>query len=432
MLNIRKPDEFQDKITSLYPGSETKSITFQVTEKCTLNCSYCYEINKRDKVMNFETAKKFIDLLFEDKATLKDHTKEERAVILDFIGGEPLLEIELIDQIVDYFVVQAIRYSSAWAMNYMIAISTNGTEYFNPKVQSFIKKHFSNLSMTFSVDGDKEMHDACRKFHDGRPSYELVESAVKHYMENYKELYSKITIAPENVSKLYTAVTHMHTLGYRHIHANCVYEEGWTLDNARELYKQAKMIADYFIEKDIVLSHYCSLFKEDNFSPIDYTNPDDNKNHCGGNGDMIALDSDGIIYPCLRFMPSSLGDVKPITMGNVEEGFLCTQEEKDCFSCMKAITRKSQSPDKCHTCKIAKGCGWCTAYNYQVYGTPDKRTTYICDTHKALALANVYFFNKYYIEHDLEDRFEMHIPKEWALEIIDEEEYNRLEQMSNR
>jgi radical SAM protein with 4Fe4S-binding SPASM domain len=102
---------------------------------------------------------------------------------------------------------------------------------------------------------------------------------------------------------------------------------------------------------------------------------------------MLAADPDGVLYPCLRYMPSSIGDKQPIlTCGHVDTGI-----EKNLLKEMQKITRRSQSSDECFYCPIAKGCSWCTAYNYEVHGTINKRATFICPMHKARALANVYF-----------------------------------------
>lgn len=71
-----------------------------------------------------------------------------------------------------------------------------------------------------------------------------------------------------------------------------------------------------------------------------------------------------------------------------------------------------------------------TAYNYQVFGTPDARATYICIMHKARALGNVYFWNKYYRKHNINKRKINHVPKEWALEIINQNELDMLNELS--
>ena len=80
-----------------------KNITFQVTEDCNLRCTYCYQVHKTPSYMSFSTAKQFIDdLLDNDKLSTYCSIDNIEAYVLEFIGGEPLLCIDLIDQIVDY------------------------------------------------------------------------------------------------------------------------------------------------------------------------------------------------------------------------------------------------------------------------------------------------------------------------------------------
>jgi len=93
---------------------------------------------------------------------------------------------------------------------------------------------------------------------------------------------------------------------------------------------------------------------------------------------------------------------------------------------LDAITRRSQSTDKCFYCSISGGCAWCSGYNYEVNGTPNKRTTFICDMHKARVLANRYYWQNMYHKYNVDAEFGMYCPKDWALEIIPEEEYNML------
>ena len=148
---------------------------------------------------------------------------------------------------------------------------------------------------------------------------------------------------------------------------------------------------------------------------------------------MLSMDPDGYLYPCIRYMESSLGtEVKPLRIGHVDIGIAQTECDKKCVDCLNAIDRRTQSTDECFYCPIAAGCSWCSAYNYQENGTPDKRVTYSCDMHKARALANVYFWNIYYLKHNPNKVFEMMCPKEWALEIIDEDEYSMLCKLAER
>ena len=115
-------------------------------------------------------------------------------------------------------------------------------------------------------------------------------------------------------------------------------------------------------------------------------------------------------------MKSSLGDAQPeLIAGNVDTGL-----DEELFDELKAITRRSQSTDECFYCPVARGCAWCSAYNYQVFGTVNKRATFICWMHKARSLANVYFWNKKYLKNDIRKSFAMYLPEEDALRIIDE------------
>ncbi len=242
---------------------------------------------------------------------------------------------------------------------------------------------------------------------------------------------SKITIAPGNISYLYDAIVHMTELGYNEINANCVFEEGWTTMHATVLYDQMKRISDYFLEKDYDFEHdfFCSLYNDDFFKPKDEA---EIQNWCGGTGSaMISCDPDRRVFPCIRYMESSLnGQQEPYSIGDVDNGIgYC-----DCYKCrlnyLNSIDRRTQSIDECFYCPIAEGCSWCSAYNYQVFGTPNKRATFICVMHKARALGNYYFWNKYYRKHNMKKRMEIFVPDEWALEIISESELEMLKELA--
>ena len=147
---------------------------------------------------------------------------------------------------------------------------------------------------------------------------------------------------------------------------------------------------------------------------------------------MLAMDPDGNIYPCLRYMESSLGSNQPpIIIGNVDRGLLMLPEEEKCLNCMACITRRSQSTDECFNCPVAAGCAWCSAFNYETFGTVNKRATFICDMHKAASLANVYHWNTYYRKNNLPYRFKMYLSKEEAMKYISEEEYELLRKLES-
>lgn len=411
------------------------NVTIQVTEDCNLRCSYCYQIAKTKKKLKFETAKKFIDILLDPDQSKNKYinTYDTSFVVLDFIGGEPLLEIDLITDICRYFTKRVIELNHPWRVGYMFSIGTNGVLYFDPKVQAFIDEFKGRVSFSITLDGDKQLHDSCRVFPDGSGSYDLASAACVDWMHRLGEngiMSSKLTIAPGNVQYLSSAIIHMISLGYTNINENCVYEEGWTVEHANILYNELKKLADYILENDLEKKVTLRIFDPIMYSPMD---PGDNNNWCGGDGSMIALDVNGDIFNCIRYMESSLGDDRePLVIGNVEDGISCTNMHTCNVNCMRCVTRRSQSTDECFNCPIAKGCGWCSAYNYQKFGTVDHRATYICDMHKAEALGNAYYWNKLLIKHNEPHGYKIWCPKEWALQIISEYEYNILYEMSIR
>ena len=411
-------------------GIYARTITFQVTEDCCMKCSYCYQHNKKPNVMTFEVAKQFIDDLLSGSDKLSNYIpKDTVGIVLEFIGGEPFLEIDLISRITDYYFDECVRLHHPWAIKTRVSISTNGLLYFDPRVQRYLQKHQHHLSLNITVDGNKELHDSCRFDLDGKGTYDRVIAAVDDYTRKYGKgsLPTKMTIAPGNVSNLYEAVVVMIEYGYPMVNFNPVYEDVWTTEDARVFYQQLKKLADYLIDNNKLDPLVCPYLSPMYCHPM---TPDDDHNWCGGTGAMLAIDWQGNLYPCIRYMPNALGDSRePYIIGTVKDGIRSTKEQCDRLDCLDCITRKSQSTDECFNCPIASGCGWCSGYCYELYGTPNKRTTFICDLHKARALALTYMWNKYYKKIKSKDVFKMDIPDDWALQIVDSDELSMLKQL---
>ena len=427
MIKFRGTEEFGDTLNRFFnnPNTENvRTITFQITDDCNLCCSYCYQINKGHHKMSFETAKKFIDKLLHNNDLIDNYVKSKNSlgVILEFIGGEPLLEIELIDQIIDYFIEQCIILRHPWVDKFRVSMCSNGILYFTPKVQDFIKKHQTHLSFSISIDGNKKLHDTCRVFPDGTGSYDLAIKAAKHYMKHYDQyLGSKMTLSPSNINFTSSALINLWENGYSYIYANCVYEKGWTIEHAKILYNELKKTADY------LLNNYLEKIKGASILNFDLNQQKNisNKNFCGGDGNMLAIDYKGDLYPCLRYMESSIGQSQlPYIIGNVNDGIGYNQQTKDMIAGLD-VTYQSQSPQECLDCPVSSECGWCSALNYQEFGTINKRTTYTCLMHKARVLANYYYQNK------MGGNYPFLINKQDAIDIIGEDETNYLMELAN-
>ena len=426
-----RTEQYDDYVRRVLHSSENgkgygaRTVTIQVTDACNLACTYCYQINKKTHIIPIEIGKKFIDDLLDGKYNNYCDYSDSEGIILEFIGGEPFMAVDVVSELTDYFIMKMVELNHPWLYRFRISICSNGTLYFDERVQEYIRKHARHLSFSISIDGNKQLHDACRIFPDGSGSYDIAISAVEHYMKTYDaNMGSKMTIAPNNVSYVAEAVYGLIEKGYTEINLNCVYEQGWTAEHATILYYQLKELADYLLENNLQDKIYLSIFEHTAFCPLP---EDDVQPWCGGSGAMLAVDYKGDLYPCIRYMESSLGDTaKPIIIGNVYDGILHTQEQCAMCTAMNAVDRRTQSTDECFYCPIAKGCSYCSAYNYQCFGTIDSRATFICIMHKARALANAYYWNKLFRIQDTNERFKIWIPDEWALEIIPENELKLL------
>ena len=147
---------------------------------------------------------------------------------------------------------------------------------------------------------------------------------------------------------------------------------------------------------------------------------EENDNWCGGTGSMLAIDYQGIFYPCQRYMATSLGkDAKPLIIGNLEEGIGQTEETKKVIDELNSITRRSQSTDECFYCPVGAGCAWCSAYNYEVFGTPNKRATFICDMHKAEAIANAYYYDMLYFKGKYDHIIDIGLDSDYVIKLTE-------------
>lgn len=241
---------YSEYIRILYPEEQfhaCRDITIQVCDDCCLNCSYCYQINKGHNYMSKETAKKIIDLLFQmyDENRADNFiNKKTHGLVLDFIGGEPFMNIDIIDYATSYFIERCIQQDHEWLYNFRISFATNGILYFEPKVQEYLSKFRNFISLTVSIDGPKEIHDTCRRDLQNNGSFDRAYKAMKHWHEHYNKnnimAETKVTIAPENLHNLNKIIDFFMDNNINIIFANPVYEAEWNIEQAKQYYKELK------------------------------------------------------------------------------------------------------------------------------------------------------------------------------------------------
>lgn len=386
----------------------TKNITFIVTKDCQLACKYCYLVGKNEKErMSWPIAKAAIDYILS-----RENEFSEESVVWDFIGGEPFLEIDLIDKICDYIKVQMYSMSHHWFNSYRFSFSTNGINYDSSKVQKFIKKNESHLSIGLTIDGTKKKHDLNRIWKGNGPekgSYDDVVRNIPLWLNQFPGASTKVTISSADIPYIKESVLHLYSLGIHEVNINCVFENVWKEGDDILFEEQLIDLADEIIDNRYFESYACSFFAEHIGKPLDPVT--ENSNWCGA-GMMLAVDAAGNFYPCTRFAGYSLRNKHPIIIGNVYDGI-----NHNLLRPFLSLDRLTQSPEKCQSCEIASGCAWCQGENYDAAETSTiyQRSVAICLMHKARVRANNYYWNKLFRLLELEGRreeFEQNKPKQ--------------------
>lgn len=365
----------------------SKTITFIVTKDCQLACKYCYLVGKNTtERMSWKVAKAAIDYILEHEDQFP-----EKSVVWDFIGGEPFLEIDLIDKVCDYIKLEMYRRNHHWFNSYRFSFSTNGINYDSEKVQNFISKNHSHLSVGITIDGTEVKHDLNRIWKGAGPergSYKDVVKNIPLWLKQFPEASTKVTISSADIPFIKESVLHLYSLGIHDININCVFEDVWKDGDDLLFEQQLIELADIIIDKEYYRDYSCSFFLEHIGKPLDKEL--DNQNWCGA-GKMLAVDAAGNFYPCTRFAQYSLREKRARIIGNIRDGI-----DSNKLRPFLSLDRCTQSRLECMDCDVASGCAWCQGENYDAADTDTiyQRSIALCKMHKARVRANNYYWNK--------------------------------------
>jgi len=185
-INIREIRHFETDYLNAFLNRKQEMITFQLTQRCNLRCTYCpYSAtgnyghrNHSDASMSIETAKKAIDFFLSNAV-------DSSNMHIGFYGGEPLLEFELIKICINYI---ENEYSDC-AISY--GLTTNGTLLTMEKYKYLSSKGFNII---VSIDGPKPIHDRYRVFFNGSGSYDVIMANLEKIRSNYPESSKNIAI----------------------------------------------------------------------------------------------------------------------------------------------------------------------------------------------------------------------------------------------
>ena len=358
------------------------TITFVVTEECNFRCRYCYMAHKNNRSrMPFSVAKDTIDYVLKEREKFP-----ESKVAWEFIGGEPLLEIDLIEQITDYAQRQAFELNHPWFENSMFSMSSNGALYGDPRLQRLLDRYSSRFDIGLTLDGPAHVHNMERRFPDGAGTHEIVLHNISAWLRRFPGHATKVTIAHDTLPFVAESILYLFSLGIKTIHSNVVFENVWQPGDDELLEQQLDLLGDEMIRQELWRDHECSFFSRMVGAPLPCEH---DTNWCGAGRYMLSVDAKGNFYPCVRFMDFSLTKRPGLVIGNTKDGLF--QEKVEPFW---KLTRSCQSTKECMECDVASGCAWCQGLNYDESGTLNHRAVYICRMHKARARSNARFWTK--------------------------------------
>lgn len=369
--------------------------TINITEDCNLRCKYCYETEKRPRTIDLDVARKYVDLILSEELdklkTDKNINLFNTGLILDFIGGDALINPQLIDNIIEYFQYRAWKIKHHWRNRWRISISTNGTLFEREDVKRFMEKYIHNLSIGVSIDGCPELHDRNRVFKDGSGTFNTIKKQWEYYknwcMRAGIELSTKATLNKESVGYITKSVKYLkEELGLRHINMNFIMEkQDWDTETLEKLDRDLSELAEYVLKNDDV---YVSLLDKHVSCGMPIDEP---RSRCGS-GIMPALSIDGKVYGCFRYLPVCTSYDMPI--GNVDDGLIYIDNIKK----IQEATNVSISSEKCIKCQIESMCPYCLAGCLRNDGE-FRRTTYICDVAKLQDKWAKYYWREYDKKH---------------------------------
>lgn len=263
-----------------------KTICLVLNNRCNLNCEYCFanrgEYDKPNEQMTFETAKKALDNLIH---SVKENDGNE--ITIAFFGGEPLLNFNLIKQVVDYM------NSSLGDLHCKYMITTNGT-LITKEISTFFETY--NFNVTISIDGDEKQHNTFRKYISGKGSYNEIVKALCFF--KYKEIITaRITISKHNTD-IANAINSILGLGIKRI--------TFALDyNISELdfYKFEQSFIQ-FVDQYITDIKQGILYDITNITSTIASIVLHQRctAHCNAGISYITLSADGKFYRCPRFI----------------------------------------------------------------------------------------------------------------------------------
>ena len=347
-------DQYHDYVVDFKKRKTVvKALCLHIAHDCNLACQYCFaeegEYHGRRALMSFEVGKKALDFLIANSGN-------RRNLEVDFFGGEPLMNWEVVKQLVEYGRSKEKEYNK----NFRFTMTTNGV-LLNDEIMEYCNREMSNVVL--SLDGRKEVNDKMRPFRGGKGSYDLIVPKFQKFaeMRGDRDYYVRGTFTRHNLD-FSKDVMEFADLGFRSMSIEPVVaapEEEYAI--------REEDLPQIMEEYDRLAEEYLKRKKEGRGFNFFHFNINLNQgpcvakrlSGCGSGTEYLAVTPWGDLYPCHQFVGQ-----EEFLLGNVDTG-VTNERIRDEFKLCNVYAK-----DKCRDCFARFYCsGGCAANSYNFHGS---------------------------------------------------------------
>jgi len=329
-------------------------LTLFLNHRCNLRCSYCYTGEKFNRAMSIDVAGRAIDFGLKETTT--------GYLLIAFFGGEPMLEIDAIEKIVE----MAKKKAKIANKKLFWWLTSNGTLLDTRRLQLLKKERFQ---IQISLDGNRKAQDATRPRANGESSFDDVNNNLKKLLAEGFRVRVVSVLDPNNMHYMADSFEHYLNLGCKEVLFSPNYTANWDEENCRRFEVALSRLGDRYISamrdgRDIrldPLNGKIATHLKDGYSA---------STRCAFGQQELAVSTTGYIYPCDRLVGEDNNDA--IRIGHIDTGI--DRERRDAM-----IADKNKSDPECEDCPLANRCmRWCGCANFETTGNIAKVSPTTC------------------------------------------------------
>lgn len=351
-------------------------LTLNIVNSCNLRCRYCWNeagaygnSSNHKRLMNEKIAIKAIDLLIKESRGAKD-------LVVDFYGGEPLINFDLIEKVIIY----CRKIKKRKNINFRFLLATNGTLLTKEKANFLIE---NGVDIAVSLDGPRKIQDLQRPFPDKTGSFDIIENNINSIRKDYRSrLVGRATFTPYS-TKIVENFKFLRNFGFKRIEVCESEKAGYGLDSQNSFffsgpagikrlkslyYKLAVFYTQEIINGNLTYenTYFNRFFKQ--LSRL--YNIHSIVGSCSAGFSLMAVDLDGSIYPCTAFV-----GVSNFKIGNVKTGI----NDKKLKNFLGIKISSNVACVNCWAKRLCRGCGSCFNLNYFSNKNLGKPDPYYCE-----------------------------------------------------